>query len=493
MAERPNLLFLFTDEQRADTLACYGNTAIDMPNLNRLAETSTVIEQTYVTHPICTPSRASLLTGLTPHTCDMTTNNLILPDSVQCLPEMVDDDYECGHYGKWHLGDEIFPQHGFSEWRSTEDIYAPYFTEDRDQMMRSSYHYYLLDHGYSPDPMDPPPPIGTWFRRSQIMRLPEDHSRPAFLAQEAIGFLREHQDRPFALCVNILEPHMPYSSCRDDQYDPAEVILPGNAMHAMDETYPRRLRRDAEKFRTRGYEFDRPLATEEQWRRLSAKYWGMCSLVDTHLGRILDTVWELGLHENTIIVFTSDHGDMMSSHNLLTKGYMFEEATRVPFLMRMPGQTDQKRIRGPVSQIDIVPTILDGMGQSIPERLEGKSRLPAVTNGRTEAEEDIFIEWHGEGVGRQPVARNVPPLDHFARLVDPVSAESIRTVVTADNWKLNLSSIGDHELYDLAKDPLECENRFVLPANHERIAAMRDKIVAWQERTGDQADWCRNR
>lgn len=500
MEDTPNLLFLYTDEQRFDTLACYGNTAIEMPNLNRFAESATVVEQAYVTHPICTPSRASILTGLTSHTCDMTTNNLLLPDSVQCLPEMLTvgsagvgrvsheaaTGYVCGHYGKWHLGDEIFPQHGFSRWCSTEDIYASYFRKGRDQRARSSYHHYLVERGYAPLPMDPVPAIGLWFRRSQLMRMPEEHSRPAFLAAQAIKFLRESHRRPFVLYVNFLEPHMPYSSCRDGQYAPGHVVLPANAMHRMDESYPRRLRRDAEKFRAKGYEMEKHLETEEQWRRLTARYWGMCSLVDTQVGRILDTLGELGLEQNTIVVFTSDHGDMMSSHNLLTKSYMFEESTHVPLLVRLPGQREQRRVRGPFSQIDLVPTLLQAMGQPVPAHLEGESRLGAIVDGRDEADSDVFIEWHGMGVGRQARSRNVTSVEPASKPIDPVSAESIRTVVAADNWKLNLSSIGDHELYDLGADPFECRNLYAESAQRERIEAMRQKIVAWQERTGDR-------
>ena len=111
-----NLLFIFTDEQRADSMAAYGNLHIETPNLNRLALESVIFDQAYVTQPVCTPSRSSIMTGLYPHTNGCTENNRPLPPGVPCLPEMLaDGDYVTAYHGKWHLGDEIFAQHGFDE------------------------------------------------------------------------------------------------------------------------------------------------------------------------------------------------------------------------------------------------------------------------------------------------------------------------------------------------------------------------------------------
>ncbi|MGM0494441.1 MAG: sulfatase family protein, partial [Armatimonadota bacterium] len=125
---RPNLLFLYTDEQAAKTMSAYGNDHIETPNLDRLADGSIVFENTYVTQPVCTPSRSSLLTGLYPHSSGCTANNVPLPQDVECLPELADfSDYRTAHMGKWHLGDEIFAQHGFDEWVSIEDGYRQYY------------------------------------------------------------------------------------------------------------------------------------------------------------------------------------------------------------------------------------------------------------------------------------------------------------------------------------------------------------------------------
>ena len=489
MMKKPNLLFIYTDEQRFDTLACYGNKTIEMPNLNRLAEKSTVFEKAYVTQPVCTPSRSSLLTGLTPHSCQMTTNNLMLPDKIKCLPEYLSDDYVCAHHGKWHLGDEIFSQHGFDEWMATEDSYHAFYRADRDQTERSPYHDFLRSQGVEYDlPESVPELVRTRFFRDQVARLPEEMSRPAYLGNTACRFLRDRaaDEKPFALYVNFLEPHMPFYSCRDKQYAPGDITVTPNFLHDLPANAPRRLLAHVAKFR-KGYEIDKPLETEEQWRTLYARYWGMCSLLDTHAGRILQQLEDSGLADNTIVVFTSDHGDMMGSHRLLGKGNMFEEASRVPLLMHLPGQTAQKRIKGPVSQLDVVPTVLDAMGFDLPAELEGCSRLDAVRNGAENLNSDVFIEWHGRGTGRQPENLLQPQSSDDAPKLDPENPERecIRTIVTPEQWKLNISSIGDHELYDLNNDPYEMNNLINDPTYQALIRDLRKRIHSWQVRTAD--------
>src|SRR5256885_4785082 len=119
---KPNLVLFLPDQQRADTIACYGGAKVHAPNLNKLASESVIFERTYVTHPLCTPSRSSLMTGTWPHTNGCTHNNVRLNDTYRCLPELIDDsDYACAYMGKWHLGDELLAQRGFSDWVSIRD------------------------------------------------------------------------------------------------------------------------------------------------------------------------------------------------------------------------------------------------------------------------------------------------------------------------------------------------------------------------------------
>jgi len=477
----PNLLFLFTDEQRFDTLAAYGNPLIHMPNLNRLAERSTVFDRAYVTQPVCTPSRSSLLTGLWPHTNTCTENNAPLPDDVPCLPEMISRGrYATAYHGKWHLGDEIFAQHGFDEWRSIEDMYQRWYKPHRAKDARSTYTEWLDARGLIPPGRDR---LG----RPEAARLPEEYSKPAYLAEEACRFLRENGDQPFIHFVNFLEPHMPFFGPRDGQYDPAEIPLPANFENAPGDDQPLKTRINWRYYKAHGIS-GMALDSEAGWRRLIANYWGLCSLVDAYVGKILQTLEDIGQADNTIIVFTSDHGDMMGSHQLVAKCVMYEEAVRVPMLVHLPGQRSQKRVTGPISQIDLLPTLLDLMGQPIPDHLQGVSRRRLAEEGGR-CDDEVIIEWNGSnnGFSNQGLKDGVPEWLEGLGTMDELNAaltDSVRTVVTPDGWKFNCSPLGEHELYNLSADPLETTNLFG-PDQLDRCRQMRHRIIRCQRQTQD--------
>lgn len=484
MSTPPNLLFLYTDEQAFRTLQAYGNDRIAMPNLNRLAEQSCIFNQSYVTQPVCTPSRSTLLTGLYPHSNGCTANNLVLPPEIPCLPEMLTSGrYHCAHYGKWHLGDELFAQHGFSDWISTEDAYNRWFTTGRDRSSFSSYHHYLGRNGIHPQ-------HGERFGRGETARLPEEWSKPSFLAGEACRFLRENQRHPFVLFLNFLEPHMPFFGPRDEQYSPAEIPLPENFSALPGPGQPVKLRFLQQYYRHCGTS-GLPLQTTSDWQRLIANYWGLCSLIDTHIGRVLDCLEELGLDESTIIVFTSDHGDMMGAHQLVAKCVMYEESSRVPMLLRLPEQKRSCRINGPVSQIDLIPTLLELMGEDVPDHLQGQSLLPAVHNPADFAPRPVFVEWLGVGTGAGNSLTTTPTPDWLQALPETVGqirescSAQVRTVISPDQWKFNCASNGEHELYNLRQDPGERQNLIQQSGTGAVRARLRALIGAWQQRTGD--------
>ena len=193
---KPNLLFIWTDEQRADTMAVYGNRKIRVPNFNKLAAESIVFKNAYVTQPVCTPNRAAVMTGLWPHNSGLLTNNIPLPKETRCLNELIDDpDYRTAYMGKWHLGDEIFAQHGFEEWVSIE-YYSRHYRKHRDKTKKSDYHYFLEGLGYKPDK-------GDYFSRAFAARRPIEHCKPKFLETKACEFLRRHRSEPFILNINL--------------------------------------------------------------------------------------------------------------------------------------------------------------------------------------------------------------------------------------------------------------------------------------------------
>lgn len=490
MKRQPNLLYVFTDEQAARTMAAYGNDQIQTPNLDRLASQSVVFDKAYVTQSVCTPSRSTLLTGLYPHTNGCIENNVPLPEDVPCLPELGDfSDYAVGYHGKWHLGDEIFAQHGFDDFISIDDGYRSHYRDYRDHDAHSTYHHWLVANGFRPDSVSKDGFRS--FSRGYCARLPEEYSKPFYVANEASRFIRENREQPFVLTVNFFEPHMPYFSPRDNQYDPADIPLPPNFMDLPGEENPLKTRLYYLGYRDGGHS-GLPLKTEADWRRMIANYWGLCSLVDTHLGRILRTLEENGLAEDTIVIYTSDHGDMMGAHHLLAKCTQFEEAATVPLLVRVPGVADDGRhVAEPVSQIDVVPTILDAMGQPVPEGLQGYSLMPFLRGEEPSLPEgDVVVEWQGYNNGFGDVIGQpsiLPVWRETATEEEIVTAlgDPVRTVITPEGWKLNWSSIGEDELYNLTEDPYETRNLYAEPGHEEVIADLKDRIRRWQARTGD--------
>jgi choline-sulfatase len=448
---KPNLLFIWTDEQRADTMAAYGNRKIRVPNLNRLASKSVVFEKAYVTQPVCSPSRATVMTGLWPHASGILKNNIPLAEATPCFPELLGDpDYRCAYMGKWHLGDEIFAQHGFEQWVSIEDNYIQYYSSERDKKARSDYHHYLLSLGLNPG-------RGNRFSRSFAAGLPIERCKPKFLERSAIDFMKRLRKEPFLLYVNFLEPHMPFTGPLNDLHDPDEVDLPPNFDDPLEENEPEKYIKKrascAKKYGT----------TKEDFRRLIARYWGLMSQVDRSIGAILDALDNLGLADDTIVVHTSDHGDMMGAHRMVEKGVMYEESARVPWLMRVPWiGRKQRLIKRPVSHIDLVPTLLDLMGRrSAGAKLPGKSLAPLM-RGEELPEDDVFIQWNGD--------------------------VTTRTVVSADGWKLCLSQGDKCQLFDLKEDPYEMTNLFDSGRHEATIVRLAHKIRAWQKKVGDAAD-----
>lgn len=452
--DKPNLLVLWTDQQRADTMAAYGNPRYRVPTLNRLAAESVVFERCYVTQPVCTPSRSSVMTGLWPHRNGCVRNNIPLKPDAKTLPELLADSaYRTAYMGKWHLGDELFAQHGFQEWVSIEDIYNRYFSPGRDRSARSSYHHFLLRMGYRPD-------SGDQFSRRFATTVPIEHSKPSFLAQEAANFILRHRRQPWILYVNTLEPHTPFSSALNDLHSEEEAPLPANYPGIPKTPEPEWYKARRRKFltpKTEGFDLTRP----EGWKRMHRNYAGLCSLVDQAFARILWALEVSGQAENTIVVHTSDHGEMMGAHSLMAKSVMYEEAVRVPLLVRVPFPAQRpQRVPHPVSHIDLAPTLLELLGVRSPD-LDGRSLLGYLTGRRRP--EDVFIEWHADPEEGGPNAR---------------------AVVTPEGWKLVLHDRDVSMLFDHRRDPYEMHNLY----GSDPTRSLRDKITQWQQRTGDRLE-----
>jgi arylsulfatase A-like enzyme len=491
---------LLTDQQAANTLGANGNERIETPNLDALAGDAVRFENAYCTQPVCTPSRSSILTGRYPHATGCVENSVPLPSNEACLPERLGGEYTTAFMGKWHLGDEIFPQHGFDERVSTEDTYRDGYSEPRPDDVHSAYHEYLTGQGYEPDVEDEDG--FERFSRTFCAELPEEHGKPAFLAREASRFI-DRVEEPFVLFVSFLEPHSPFTGPRDDQYDPEDVVLPANFDHDGFDDQPLRARLIRTGITTGavGHSGQSILGrppTEDGWRRLIANYWGLVSLIDTHAGTIVDALDANGVADQTVVTYTSDHGDMMGSHRLFNKDLPFQEAIRVPLLLRIPGcENNGTAVPSPFSQVDLVPTLLDALGAPCPDRLQGESWVPFLDGAADPPRDTVFVEWNGpdglEVTGREPpdgpqvASEFADACDGLATEAEIVAAyqEPVRTVVTKRGMKLNWRPHGADELYDLSSDPGETTNLIDDPAYADTVDELRAAILEWQVRTRD--------
>ena len=472
-SKKPNLLFIFTDQQRADTMRCYGNDHIDTPHLNALADKSFVFENAYVSQPVCSPSRATMLCGLYPHTARVPACNVPLPRDVQTIAEMVSADYCCCYNGKWHLGDEIFPQHGFSEWVGTEDSYRRSFSSSERHAYRSAYHHFLVENGFEPESESEGQRI---FSRHVEASMDEPFTKASFQGDRAAQFIRSCGDDPFVLAVSYLEPHPPHTGPLNDYYDPSELPV-GSTFRQKPPTNASLLNRVLSAYYMESEEYGYDLRTDEGWRAVRARYYGNVTLIDRSVGKILAALEDSGQADNTIIVFTSDHGEMVGDHGILGKTVLYEESVKVPLLIHVPYLSRQQRIiGGNISHIDLVPTLLDLMGESIPDHLQGESRVSVLNGDATLSENDVFIQWNrNDGHPRPGEAE-----------VNPAMSTPWRSVISADRWKLNLSAHDQCELYDLNTDPSETINHFDDPKCRDRVRNLYNRIRQWQMETNDR-------
>ena len=496
MPDRPNVLLICTDQQRRDTMACYGNDWVQSPNVNALADESFVFENCYVTVAVCSPARASLLTGLYPHTAGVIKNSVPLPASSPTIGELAPDDYTTAKFGKWHLGNDLVGQHGFDEWVATEDEHEsnPTHTRRGDRYRHSAYFEFLRSHGYEPHLRTDG---GYAFSQHQRSMLLEEHTMATFLGDNVADFIRRNTNRPWLMSAMFFEPHPPYNGPFNDLYDPDEIPVGPAFLRMPDDDTPLWHRRRAahhlsgdvtDRFRVSqesspsldaGAE-DRPLRTADDWKALRARYFGLVTLMDRGVGRVLDALEESGQADRTVVVFTSDHGDGLGDRGMLgTKRAFYEEIAGVPLLVRAPWiSRSQKKIEGNIGHVDIVPTLLELMGvdaSEMPDHLQGRSRVD-VLEGQKELCDDVFMQWYEHS---PTVPLGTPDIERMSRV-------SWRSVVTADRWKLNLSPGDQCELYDLNTDPFELNNRFDDPECRDRIRDMTARIRIWQDAVDDK-------
>ncbi|MDA1143059.1 MAG: sulfatase-like hydrolase/transferase [Planctomycetota bacterium] len=416
---RPNILFICTDQQSSTAMSCAGNRDLETPAVDRLAESGVCFENAYCAFPLCTPSRASLFSGFMPHEIGVMQNGNPIPEELrdQEMGNLFNAaGYDCGYAGKWHVPEgSITEEHGFRK---------------------------LHDFG----------DIG--------------------LAGACIEFLKEEREQPFLLVASYDNPHnicewarqqnLPYGNIPRVPLDECPN-LPAN--FAVQPFAP-----DALEFEKSFNHEIHPTQhyTDEDWRHFRHAYFRLTEKVDAEIGRILDQVREQNLEENTLIIFTSDHGDGHGSHHWNQKSSLYEESIRIPFIVSFKGVTaaDRKESGFVSNGLDILPTMCDYAGIEIPENLRGRSVRKLAEGHADNWREEVFVETSFP----KPAYRGT-------------QGRAVRT----ERFKYSVYSMGRYreQLIDMENDPGEMVNLAVESRYRGILQDHRDRLSRWCGETGD--------
>jgi arylsulfatase A-like enzyme len=416
MASRPNILFVLVDQLGARWLPIYGHTMVSAPQLERFADESTVLERAISTSPVCTPYRGCLLSGRYPSQTGVRQNGQTYPADVPSLADHFNAAGYTTHYvGKWHLSGApqenrwvpLEKRAGFQHFIGWESHHV-------------DHHAGLIWHDDPNEPIDMP-----------------GHETDALTDITLRKLARASSDRkPFFMLVSYQAPHPPCSPPRDflEKYEDRDLLAEPNVDTSAWYDMPH-------------WNADYDAAT---FRQL---YFGEISHLDAAFGRLLRGLDELDLRESTLVLFTSDHGEMAGAHGLFGKGVMYEESLHVPLIMRAPGQAGGGRSSQLAATVDLMPTLLDYAGVEPPESAEGISLRAQIEGG----------EGNVERVG----------ISEFRNFC-----------ATTQSWKLvtHKRTITATALYNIGEDPYEQVNRLDDQDCAGIQAALQDKLNSWHER-----------
>ncbi|MCC6173883.1 MAG: sulfatase-like hydrolase/transferase [Chloroflexi bacterium] len=415
--ERPNVLVFFTDQQRWDSVGLHGNPLGLTPNLDRLARRGTHVPNAFTPQPVCAPTRACLQTGVYPTTSGVYRNTIPLRQDIPTIAGQFNAaGYHTGYIGKWHLAsrDPVPPDErgGYQSWLAANLL----------EFCSDEYHTVLYNE------------------EEQAEHLPG--YRADALGDAAIRFVDAHQQEPFFLFMSFLEPH--HQNHRDDYPAPNGY---------------------AERYAGRWTPPDLAALGGSAPQHLGG-YWGMVKRLDEVLGRVLDALESLGILDDTIVAFTSDHGCHFKTRNSEYKRSCHDASIRIPLALQGPGFDAGGSLPELVSLIDLPPTLLDAAGLPVPEGMQGRSFLPLTRGSNTERPED----W---------------PEEVFVQISESQVGRAIRT----HRWKYSVSAPDrdgwtdsgsdryvEEFLYDLQADPYELVNLAGLENFQDTSADLRERL-----------------
>ncbi|MFB6219297.1 MAG: sulfatase [Halobacteriaceae archaeon] len=437
----PNVLFVIVDQMRASALGCAGNDEVHTPNLDRLAASGVRCTDACANYPVCTPSRACIVSGQYPLTTGVVSNDIPLPTDAPSVGEAFREaGYRTGYVGKWHL--DGVPRSKFTP------------PGPRRQGFEDFWAVYNCRHDY-------------WnpaYYRDTPELVEREGYEPAVQTDLALEFIKG--DAPFFLTLAWGPPHDPYEQVPAEyreRYDPADLTLPPNAEPVHPDTDallapPIRHWGTAEAFDT-----GEPYAYDDR-RAVLADYYAQITALDDQFGRLLDAIG--ARDDETAVVFTSDHGDMLFSQGAIQKGSPHEESIGVPFLARWPGGPRGGTSDALVSTVDFAPTLCGMAGVDAPDAMEGVDCSAALA-GEERGRESVFLlnvesEWRGVRTRRYTYARLPGEGERYQHL-------------PGGHWLL----------YDNAEDPHQLRNRVLDADDADTRTELSAELDAYLDATGD--------
>ena len=450
MPQPPNILLIVSDQQRRDTVGAYGSAICRTPRMDRLAAEGLTFDAAYTPCGLCSPVRCSLLSGVYPHGHRVLTNVSLHPIRASLEPE---DDrltpalkaagYQLGAVGKWHVNDKKTPlDFGFDDYVSLGD-YTSWRRAQGLPIPEAMSDYTV--------------------QRAELDPVPVEQSQPAWLCDRGIELLQRYAGRkaPFFLRIDFHGPHFPnvVPEPFKSMYDPAGIPPWPNAADTLDGK-PAVQRIKQRHWQTEGKDW-------AWWQPLIATYLGEISLIDQEVGRVLDRLEALGLAEDTLVVWTTDHGDTIGAHGICNKDYtMYDEIYRVPMLARWPGVIAPGSRSGAVVHhfLDLFATFRDVAGAGPAEGTHGRSLAPLMQGEAPPPSwpEEAFCQFHGSHMGLY-------------------SMRLLRTPRFAYIYHTN----DIDELYDHETDPHELRNLAQDLRMTEVLAGLKRRMVHWMAATND--------
>ena len=443
MGERPHILVVMVDQLAAPFLRAYGHPVTRTPTIDALAEDGVVFENAYSPSPLCAPARASFMTGLLPTNTRVYDNSAEFASSIPTFAHYLRlAGYRTCLSGKMHFvgSDQL---HGFEE-RLTTDVYPG-------------------DFGWTPDWSRPGERVDRWYHNmssvkeagvADITNQLEYDDEVAFHAiRRLYDYARFEGDVPLLLCVSFSHPHDPYVARRRhwDLYADEDIDLPGAAGLAYDDMDPhtRRLWDDCA--------MNDVEITQDDLRAARHGYYASLSYADEKIGEVLAALEACGLAENTVVLFLSDHGDFLGEHGLFYKMSFREHAAHVPLVVSAPGRFDARRVREPVSLLDVLPTLADiarpGLSDELASPVDGRTLLPLL-EGAAESEDGVAL---GEYLAE--------------------SALGPMVMIRRGRWKFIHTTSDPDQLFDVESDPLELVNLADAPEHGALVDAFRAEVA----------------